>query len=104
VQFRKYDRHREFAQERDEFGVAVTVMPHFDDVTQRAAIEPVRQQFEKAAQAIANFGMRQAFRIENAAPRGIARLIASPIGAVGKGKASGGGRLKCALRGYKSLM
>jgi hypothetical protein len=36
-------------------------MPHFDDVTQRAAIEAVRQQFEKAAEVagIEFFGRRE---------------------------------------------
>ena len=34
----KHDRHRELAQQRDEFGRAETVVAHFDDVAQRAAV------------------------------------------------------------------
>jgi len=57
----EYDRHVEFAHERDEFGPAETVVPHLDNVAQRAAIEPVRQQFEKAAEVagIEFFGGRE---------------------------------------------
>ena len=45
-----HDRHVELAQQRDEFGVAETIVANLDDVPQRLSVEFCRQQFEEAAE------------------------------------------------------
>ena len=46
----EHDGRFEFAQQRDEIGHAETVVAHLDHVTQRAAFELARQQFEEFAE------------------------------------------------------
>ena len=57
----EYNRHFVLAQQRDEFGRAKTIVADFDDVTQRAAVDFVRQQFEEAAEigGVEFFGRRE---------------------------------------------
>src|SRR5207247_5645115 len=47
---REHDRRLELPQQRDEFGYAKAVVPHLDDMTEVAAVELARQQFEKLAE------------------------------------------------------